>query len=87
MASSFIAVALKWYVLFTFSHCSLVVQLGRDLQSDFYPYFESFLEIIVKILNKNHHDVEILEAAFTCLAYLFKFLWRVMIKDMRNVYK
>ena len=61
--------------------------MGRDLQSDFYPYFEPFLQTIVKLLNTYHHDVEILEAAFTCLAYLFKFLWRLMIKDVENVYK
>ncbi len=61
--------------------------MGRDLQSDFYPYFERFLGTIVKLLNTYHHDVEALEAIFTCFAYLFKFLWRLMVKDIHNVYK
>lgn len=66
--------------------CSLVVQLARDLQADFYTYFPSFFHILVKLLNQHHHDVELLEQAFSCLAYLFKFLWRTMLKDLNNVY-
>ncbi|ELU13105.1 hypothetical protein CAPTEDRAFT_202597, partial [Capitella teleta] len=65
----------------------LVVQLARDLQVDFYPHFESFLKVIVGLLESCHHDPEVLEFAFTTLAYLFKFLWRYMIKDMHNVYR
>ena len=66
---------------------SLVIQLARDLQSDFYPCFAQFFTTIVWLLNNYHHDVEILEQAFTCLSYLFKFLWRLMVKDMQNVYR
>jgi U3 small nucleolar RNA-associated protein 20 len=64
----------------------LVVQLARDLNADFYPYFEGFFKVIVVQLNCRHHDTEFLEQAFTCLAYLFKFLWRSMLRDMHNVY-
>ncbi|XP_064627386.1 small subunit processome component 20 homolog [Lineus longissimus] len=64
----------------------LVVQLARDLQVDFYPHFPGFFSIIVGLLGSYHHDVECLEAIFTCLSYLFKFLWRYMINDVENVY-
>ncbi|KAF7667571.1 hypothetical protein LDENG_00057170 [Lucifuga dentata] len=52
----------------------LVVQLARDLQTDFYPHFPDFF------------DTEVLEWAFTCLSYLYKYLWKVMVKDMTNIY-
>jgi hypothetical protein len=32
-------------------------------------------------------DTNIIESAFQCLSYLFKFLWRYMLKDLENVYK
>lgn len=67
--------------------CSLVVQLARDLQSDFMPYFERFLMTVVRLLNIHHHEPEHLEYLMATLAYLFKFLWKHLIKDMLNVYR
>ncbi|XP_074554208.1 small subunit processome component 20 homolog [Halichoeres trimaculatus] len=62
----------------------LVVQLARDLQTDFYPHFPDFFILITSLLDTK--DTEILEWAFTCLSYLYKYLWRVMVKDMQNIY-
>ncbi|XP_028810161.1 small subunit processome component 20 homolog [Denticeps clupeoides] len=62
----------------------LVVQLARDLQTDFYPHFPDFFVIIASILETQ--DTEVLEWAFTCLSYLYKYLWRLMVKDMTNIY-
>ena len=67
--------------------CSLVVQMARDLQSDFYVYFEVILPVLVELLQVYHHDVSILEQVFSCLSYLFKFLWRAMLADIKNVYR
>lgn len=64
---------------------SLVVQLARDLQKDFYPHFKKFFIVIAKILNNYLKSSEVLEQAFTCLSYLFKFLWRKMVQDMKQV--
>ncbi|KAL4233743.1 hypothetical protein ACF0H5_008423 [Mactra antiquata] len=64
----------------------LVVQLARDLQKDFYCHFEDFFHILVQILNTYSQEVEVLEAAFTCLSYLFKFLWRYLLRDIEDVY-
>ncbi|XP_033113760.1 small subunit processome component 20 homolog [Anneissia japonica] len=63
----------------------LVVRLARDLQMDFYPYFREFFEIITLILNKQ--DTELLESAFQCLSYLFKVLWRYLVKDIKDVFE
>ncbi|XP_071941723.1 small subunit processome component 20 homolog [Antedon mediterranea] len=62
----------------------LVVQLARDLQMDFYRHFHEFFEIITSLLNTQ--DTEILESAFRCLSYLFKFLWRYLVKDIQDVF-
>ncbi|XP_064199288.1 small subunit processome component 20 homolog [Anguilla rostrata] len=62
----------------------LVVQLARDLQVDFYPHFQDFFLIITSMLETQ--DTELLEWAFTCLSYLYKYLWRLMVKDMSQMY-
>ncbi|KAM5288941.1 small subunit processome component 20 homolog [Ctenodactylus gundi] len=63
----------------------LVVQLARDLQMDFYPHFQDFFLTITSILETQ--DTELLEWAFTSLSYLYKYLWRLMVKDMSNIYR
>uniref|UniRef100_A0A2K5MGK5 UTP20 small subunit processome component n=1 Tax=Cercocebus atys TaxID=9531 RepID=A0A2K5MGK5_CERAT len=62
----------------------LVVQLARDLQMDFYPHFPEFFLTITSILETQ--NTELLEWAFTSLSYLYKYLWRLMVKDMSNIY-
>ncbi|KAG7496109.1 small subunit processome component 20-like [Solea senegalensis] len=62
----------------------LVVQLARDLQTDFYPHFPDFFVLITSLLETK--DTEVLEWVFTCLSYLYKYLWRLMVKDMTNIY-
>uniref|UniRef100_A0A8C2VK88 UTP20 small subunit processome component n=1 Tax=Chinchilla lanigera TaxID=34839 RepID=A0A8C2VK88_CHILA len=62
----------------------LVVQLARDLQTDFYPHFPDFFLAITSILETQ--DTELLEWAFTALSYLYKYLWRLMVKDMARIY-
>lgn len=68
-----------------FPPASLVVQLARDLQTDFYPHFPDFFTLITSLLDTK--DTELLEWAFTSLSYLYKYLWRLMVKDMSNIYK
>ncbi|XP_060759153.1 small subunit processome component 20 homolog [Neoarius graeffei] len=62
----------------------LVVQFARDLQTDFYPHFPDFFTIVTSLLETQ--DTEVLEWAFTCLSYLYKYLWRLMVKDMNKIY-
>ncbi|KAM4676012.1 small subunit processome component 20 homolog [Discoglossus pictus] len=62
----------------------LVVQLARDLQTDFYPHFQDFFLAICSLLDTK--DTEVLEWAFTSLSYLYKYLWRMMVKDMSAIY-
>lgn len=66
-------------------HFRLIVALARDLQYEFYPHFPKFFSAIVSQLSTQ--DTELLEKLFMCLAYLFKFLWKYMVKDIENVYR
>jgi U3 small nucleolar RNA-associated protein 20 len=63
----------------------LTVQLARDLQTDFYSHFQDYLIIISHFVMAT--DSQIVENAFTCLAYLIKFLWRHIVADIQPVYK
>ena len=63
----------------------LTVQLSRDLQVDFYPHFPQIFQAITKLLDTQ--DTTVLEWSFQTLSYLFKFLWRYMLKDLDNIYK
>ncbi|KAJ8935873.1 hypothetical protein NQ318_019457, partial [Aromia moschata] len=60
----------------------ITVAVVKDLQKEFYNYYPQFLEILIDLLNTK--DTEQLEWTFTCLAYLFKFLWRSLVKDINN---
>ncbi|XP_063786087.1 small subunit processome component 20 homolog [Pseudophryne corroboree] len=62
----------------------LVVQLARDLQADFYPHFQDFFKVISSLLNTK--DTALIEWSFTSLSYLYKYLWRMMVKDMPTIY-
>ena len=62
-----------------------MVRLARDLQTDFYPHFPDFFLLITPLLETK--DTEVLEWVFTCLSYLYKYLWRLMTRDMSNIYR
>ncbi|KAG7264070.1 hypothetical protein CRUP_028590 [Coryphaenoides rupestris] len=63
----------------------LVTRLARDLQTDFYPHFPEFFLLITPLLETK--DTEVLEWVFTSLSYLYKYLWRLMVRDMGNIYR
>lgn len=60
-----------------------MVAVAKDLQKDFYEYFPQFLSEIICLLQTK--DTEQIEYTFTTLAYLFKFLWRYLIKNVKTV--
>ncbi|KYN05358.1 Small subunit processome component 20 like protein [Cyphomyrmex costatus] len=61
----------------------LIIAVARDLQKDFYNYFPEFLSEIICLLQIK--DTEQIEYAFTTLAYLFKFLWRYLTRNIKTV--
>jgi len=65
----------------------IVVQVARDLQCDFYPHFKEFFNVFIRLLSRNALNSEALEQIFTTIGYLFKFLWKYMVKDIENVFR
>lgn len=63
----------------------LVVAVAKDLQSDFYPKFESFFRRLVDLLQTK--DPQITEWTFRTLAFLYKNLSRSLVKDISKVYE
>ncbi|KAK8782799.1 hypothetical protein V5799_015864 [Amblyomma americanum] len=63
----------------------ITVALARDLQYDFYPSFPEVFRLVCAHLGTQ--DPDTLERIFVCLSYLFKFLWRYMVKDIDLIFK
>ncbi|CAL1294349.1 unnamed protein product [Larinioides sclopetarius] len=63
----------------------LTVALARDLQHELYPHFPEFFKAITWHLSTK--DTELLEKIFLCLAFLFKFFTKYIVKDIKNVYE
>ena len=64
---------------------SLQAHLAHDLGTKFEEHFPSTLTLILSIAAK-HQDVEVIEWSFTCLAWLFKYLSRLLIPNLKPTY-
>ncbi|RUP48500.1 hypothetical protein BC936DRAFT_144478 [Jimgerdemannia flammicorona] len=73
----------------------LVTKLAKDLEGEFYPYFEQIFSVILPLVN--NQDVKTLEwltfydllrfstvdqSCFNCIAYLFKYLSKQIVADL-----
>ena len=64
---------------------ALLAQLARDLGARFEDYFPTSLALVLSIAS-GHEDVEAIEWSFSCLAWLFKYLSRLLVPDLRPTY-
>lgn len=58
--------------------------LARDLRQEVMPHFASLFTAVVSLINPA--DPEALEAVFTCLSFLFKYLAKLLIADLPNTF-
>ena len=63
----------------------LLVQFARDLGVRFEKHFCRTVGLVLSLAAK-HPAVEVIEWSFTCLAWLFKFLSRLLVFDLRPAY-
>lgn len=63
---------------------SLLAQFARDLGVRFEKYFASAVTLVASIA-ASHANVEVVEWSFTCLAWIFKFLSRLLVPDLTPV--
>ncbi|MCJ1281712.1 U3 snoRNP protein [Xylographa opegraphella] len=64
---------------------SLIGHLAHDLGVQFEEHFAQAVTIVASLAAK-HTAVEVIEWSFTCLAWLFKYLSRLLVPDLRAVY-
>jgi U3 small nucleolar RNA-associated protein 20 len=64
---------------------SLMAHLAHDLGEKFEKYFERAVRTVSK-LAATHAEVEVIEWGFGCLAWLFKYLSRLLVPDLRPVF-
>ncbi|KAI8366801.1 armadillo-type protein [Radiomyces spectabilis] len=63
----------------------LVTKLAKDLEGEFYPYYPRIFSCVLPLVY--HRDVKLLESVFNCIAYLFKFLSRQILPDIRQTFQ
>lgn len=64
----------------------LLANFAHDLGTRFEPYFASALRLVAS-LAATHSVVDVIEWAFECLAWLFKYLSRLLVPDLRPVFQ
>ena len=63
----------------------LLSSFAHDLGSRFEDYFSRAVTLVASLAVK-HGDVEVIEWCFTCLAWLFKYLSRLLVPNLRPVF-
>jgi U3 small nucleolar RNA-associated protein 20 len=61
---------------------SLLAQFARDLGARFEKHFEAAVTSVASVAAR-HPDIEVVEWSFTCLAWIYKFLSRLLVPDLR----
>ncbi|PWY78231.1 HEAT repeat protein [Aspergillus heteromorphus CBS 117.55] len=62
----------------------LLSQFARDLGVKFEKHFATAVTLVASVA-AGHPDVEVVEWSFTCLAWIFKFLSRLLVPDLRQL--
>ncbi|OQD68582.1 hypothetical protein PENDEC_c033G06299 [Penicillium decumbens] len=63
---------------------SLLAQFARDLGVRFEKHFAASVTLVASVA-ATHPDIEVVEWSFTCLAWIFKFLSRLLVPDLRQL--
>ena len=63
----------------------LMTDFAHDLGTRFEKHYAKALEMVTSIAG-TPQDVEVIEWSFTCLAFLFKYLSRLLVPDLRPTY-
>jgi len=61
---------------------SLLAHLAHDLGHRFEQYFSRVVQVVSKVVAA-HENAEVVEWCFTCLAWMFKYLSRLLVQDLR----
>lgn len=67
------------------THPSLVSALARDLRQEIQPCFSQLFGMLVNLIDPA--DVEGLESVFSCLSFLFKYLARILVGSLAELFQ
>ena len=76
----------KWDALSLEPLLDLLSNFAHDLGTRFECYFAKALRLVSSLAAK-HSDVEVVEWSFECLAWLFKYLSRLLVPDLQPVFE
>lgn len=63
----------------------LITDFAHDLGARFEKHYPKALELVTSIAG-TPQDVEVIEWSFTCMAFLFKYLSKLLVSDLRPTY-
>jgi U3 small nucleolar RNA-associated protein 20 len=63
----------------------LLTDFSHDLGTRFEKHYARALELVISIA-RTFHDVEVIEWSFACLAFMFKYLSKLLVLDLRPTY-
>jgi U3 small nucleolar RNA-associated protein 20 len=63
----------------------LVTDLAHDLQERFEKHYQKILELVTSIAG-TPQDVEVIEWSFTCLAFMFKYMSKRLVPNLRPTF-
>jgi U3 small nucleolar RNA-associated protein 20 len=63
----------------------LLTDFAHDLGTRFEKHYAIALELVISIA-RTFHDVEVIEWSFACLAFMFKYLSKLLVLDLRPTY-
>ena len=63
----------------------LLSNLAHDLDARFETYFSEAVTLVAT-LAAQHENVEVIEWSFTCIAWMFKYLSRLLLPDLKPLY-
>jgi U3 small nucleolar RNA-associated protein 20 len=63
----------------------LLTDFAHDLGARFEKHYARALDVVIFIA-RTFHDVEVIEWSFACLAFMFKYLSKLLVQDLRPTY-
>lgn len=64
----------------------LLGKFAHDLSTRFEGHFSKAVTLVASLASK-HTDIQVIEWSFTCLTWLFKYLSRLLVPDLRHLFQ
>ncbi|KAI6238019.1 Small subunit processome component 20-like protein [Aphelenchoides fujianensis] len=62
----------------------ILIGFASDLREDFLDHLWDFFDVIIRLIETNKQEIELLDVCFRALAVFFKLQWRNLVKNLRK---